>query len=146
MDDYKREAWEDFNITTNLRTQGAIVCNFLAREIKTVRDCIKEADGKTDDLVNGNHLLASLIEAYNWIADATENEDLKDMINDGTKTFTVTLTEDEFVSLANLSITLRANLDGMQEIKDFESEDMTVAEVVDCELPGYEALLKQLEW
>lgn len=146
MNGYKREAWEGFDSTTDIQTQGAIVCHFLAREIKTVRDCIAEADEKCGGVENDKHLLESLIESYNWIADVTENEDLRDMILEGTKTFMITLTEDEFVSLANLSVTLHENLDGMKTVKDFESDDMTVAEAVECGLPGYEAVMKQLEW
>ena len=146
MNGYKCEAWEGFENTTDIQTQGAIVCHFLAREIKTVRDCIAEADEKTGGIENDKHLLESLIESYNWIADVTENEDLRGMILEGTRTFTITLTEDEFVSLANLSVTLHENLDGMKTVKDFESDDMTVAEAVECGLPGYEAVMKQLEW
>lgn len=80
MNGYKREAWEGFDSTTDIQTQGAIVCHFLAREIKTVEDCIREADEKTSGLDNDRHLLASLIETYNWIADVTENEELRDLI------------------------------------------------------------------
>ena len=146
MNGYKGEAWEGFESTTDIQTQGAIVCHFLAREIKTVKDCINAADKKTGSMENDKHLLASLIESFNWVADVTENEDLRDMISDDKRTFTVTLSEEEFISLANLSVTLHENLDGMKNIKDFESDDITVAEVVECGLPGYEAVMKQLEW
>jgi hypothetical protein len=146
MNGYKREAWEGFETTTDVQTQGAIVCHFLAREIKTVKDCINEAYEKTGSMENDKHLLASLIESYNWIADVTENEDLRDMILDDKRTFTVTLSEDEFISLANLSVTLHENLDALKKVPDFEG-DMSVGELLEeCFFPALEHLLTQLDW
>lgn len=62
------------------------------------------------------------------------------------KVFHVVLTEDQFISLANLNVTLRENMSELEKVKDFESDDLTVAEAVECGLPGLEAVLTQLSW
>lgn len=63
-----------------IQAEGILVCTFLRREIDSVRACILEADEKTSGLDNDKRLLDSMIETYNWIADVTENEELRDLI------------------------------------------------------------------
>lgn len=147
MNGYKREAWEGFDSATDIQTQGAIVCHFLAREIKTVRDCIADADEKTGPVDNDKHLFASLVETLGWVADVTENEELKDeLLETPAKIFHVALTADQFISLVNLSVTLHESMDGLKTIKDFEADDMSVGEAVECGFSGLEAVLGQMEW
>jgi len=68
------------------------------------------------------------------------------MVEKEFKVFHVVLTEDEFISLANLNVTLRENSEGLKQVKDFESDDMSVNDAVECGLPGLEAVLTQIEW
>lgn len=59
--------------------------------------------------------------------------------------FHVVLTEDQVVALGNLSVTLHENMDALKEVPDFEADDMSVADAVECGLPSLVAVLRQLE-
>ena len=61
------------------------------------------------------------------------------------KVFHVVLTEDQIIDLGNLSVTLHENLDRLQDVPDFDSEDTSVAEMVEVGLPSLVAVLRQLE-
>lgn len=61
------------------------------------------------------------------------------------KVFHVVLTEDQIVDLGNLSVTLHENLDRLKDVPDFDSEDTSVAEMVEVGLPTLVAVLRQLE-
>ncbi len=61
------------------------------------------------------------------------------------KVFHVVLTEDQIVDLGNLSVTLHENLDRLKDVLDFDSEDTSVAEMVEVGLPTLVAVLRQLE-
>lgn len=65
------------------------------------------------------------------------------------RVFHVVLNEEQFISLANLAVTLHENMDGLKTIPDFESDKVggvSVAETVECGFVGLEAVLGQLEW
>ena len=66
-------------------------------------------------------------------------------MNEKVKVFHVVLTEDQIVDLGNLSVTLHENLDRLEDVPDFDSEDTSVAEMVKVGLPALVAVLRQLE-
>lgn len=147
MNGYKREAWEGFDSTTDIQTQGAIVCHFLARGLKSVGDSIIAAEEKTDPVDNDRHLFESLYETLGWVAATTKNVELMDeLLETPAKIFQIAITEEQFISLANLSVTLRENMDRLKIIKDFVADDMSVGEVVECGFSGLEAVLGQMDW
>lgn len=77
-EEYNRMLWEHFSQELDIQNQGILVCMFLAREIKTIKECIRDADDKTGPSDDDKRLLESLIESRNWVADVTENEDLRE--------------------------------------------------------------------